>query len=300
MLEWFLPRADLDCVLIAGRYSLLDTRAGGRCCRSASAAAWPCSPAGVFNSGVLVDPGPGATYDYQPAAARHGATGRGGSARCAPARAAARRRRAAVHAAPPGGHRGRRRRAQPGGDRRRTPATWPPTSRTRCSTSWPPTASSRPPSGAAGDRRRAPPRLGSGAPAARLAGGLPALNRAFGLDDFERGRAPDGVTASVLVQVLANTDRDRGVPGARRRARRRSPAWSAGPTWPPGRRRRDRPAAGLPGGDRLAGIRHLVQDEPDPDWLRRPEVRRGLRAVGAAGLVYDLLIRPPQLPAALA
>ncbi|MGH3407540.1 MAG: amidohydrolase family protein, partial [Streptosporangiaceae bacterium] len=53
------------------------------------------------------------------------------------------------------------------------------------------------------------------------------------------------------------------------------------------------------GGDRLAGVRHLVQDEPDPAWLDRPEVRRGLRAVGQAGLVYDLLIRPPQLPAAL-
>ncbi len=55
----------------------------------------------------------------------------------------------------------------------------------------------------------------------------------------------------------------------------------------------------LPGGNRLVGIRHLVQDEPDPDWLRRPAVRRGLRAVGAAGLSYDLLIRPAQLPAAL-
>jgi L-fuconolactonase len=53
------------------------------------------------------------------------------------------------------------------------------------------------------------------------------------------------------------------------------------------------------GGDCLSGVRHLVQDEPDPGWLDRPEVRRGLRAVGAAGLVYDLLIRPPQLPAAL-
>ena len=56
---------------------------------------------------------------------------------------------------------------------------------------------------------------------------------------------------------------------------------------------------GLPGGGRLAGIRHLVQDEPDPDWLDRPDVRRGLRAVGAAGLGYDLLVRPGQLAAAL-
>jgi L-fuconolactonase len=55
-----------------------------------------------------------------------------------------------------------------------------------------------------------------------------------------------------------------------------------------------------PGGDRLVGIRAMVQDEPDPDWLRRADVRRGLRAVADAGLVYDLLVRPAQLPAAAA
>jgi L-fuconolactonase len=54
-----------------------------------------------------------------------------------------------------------------------------------------------------------------------------------------------------------------------------------------------------PGGARLAGIRHLVQGEPDPGWLARPDVRRGLRAVADAGLVYDLLTLPRQLPAAI-
>lgn len=53
-----------------------------------------------------------------------------------------------------------------------------------------------------------------------------------------------------------------------------------------------------PGGDRLVGIRHPVQGEPDPDWLARPAVRRGLRAVADAELVYDLLITAAQLPAA--
>ncbi|HWT25923.1 MAG TPA: amidohydrolase family protein, partial [Solirubrobacteraceae bacterium] len=53
-----------------------------------------------------------------------------------------------------------------------------------------------------------------------------------------------------------------------------------------------------PGGERLAGIRHQVHDEPDPAaWLGRDDVRRGLRAVAAAGLVYDVLIFPPHLPA---
>jgi L-fuconolactonase len=55
-----------------------------------------------------------------------------------------------------------------------------------------------------------------------------------------------------------------------------------------------------PGGDRLVGIRHQVHDEPDPEWLLRDDVRRGIRAVGKAGLVYDLLVRTRELPAALA
>jgi L-fuconolactonase len=52
------------------------------------------------------------------------------------------------------------------------------------------------------------------------------------------------------------------------------------------------------GGELLVGVRHQVQDEPDPGWLRRPEVMRALAAVGAAGLAYDLLVRAPQLPVA--
>ncbi|MEU0268171.1 amidohydrolase family protein [Nocardioides sp. NPDC006303] len=54
-----------------------------------------------------------------------------------------------------------------------------------------------------------------------------------------------------------------------------------------------------PGGDLLVGIRHLVQSEPDPQWLLRDDVLRGLTAVADAGLVYDLLVRQPQLPAAV-
>jgi L-fuconolactonase len=49
----------------------------------------------------------------------------------------------------------------------------------------------------------------------------------------------------------------------------------------------------------LVGIRHQVHDEPDPAWLLRADVLRGLRAVEEAGLAYDLLVRPRELPAAL-
>ena len=55
-----------------------------------------------------------------------------------------------------------------------------------------------------------------------------------------------------------------------------------------------------PHGRWLVAIRHQVHDEPDPEWLLREEVRRGLRAVRDAGLAYDLLVRPRELPAALA
>ena len=58
----------------------------------------------------------------------------------------------------------------------------------------------------------------------------------------------------------------------------------------------------LPGGRYLKGVRHQVQGEPGPEWLLRPDVRRGLAAVAGAGLVCDLvvcdLVVPPhQLPA---
>lgn len=56
----------------------------------------------------------------------------------------------------------------------------------------------------------------------------------------------------------------------------------------------------LHGGGRLAGIRHLVHEEPDEHWLGRPDVRAGLAVLARAGLPFDLLLRPRELPAALA
>jgi L-fuconolactonase len=57
-------------------------------------------------------------------------------------------------------------------------------------------------------------------------------------------------------------------------------------------------AASGPGGELLKGIRHPVLIEEDPEWLRRPAVLRGLRAVGAAGLCYDIVVPAALLPAA--
>jgi D-threo-aldose 1-dehydrogenase len=64
--RFFLRNADLDCVLVAGRLTLLDQSALDDLvaeCRDAGVA---YLAAGVFNSGVLADPRPGAWFDYAP------------------------------------------------------------------------------------------------------------------------------------------------------------------------------------------------------------------------------------------
>ena len=56
---------------------------------------------------------------------------------------------------------------------------------------------------------------------------------------------------------------------------------------------------GLADESRLVGVRHVVQDEPDPRFLLGANFVRGLERLGPAGLVYDLLVYPHQLPAAV-
>jgi L-fuconolactonase len=127
-----------------------------------------------------------------------------------------------------------------------------------------------------------------------------AIRRPFGVADLDAAAGPQGFEETIAVQavssleeteelldVAAASDRVAGVVGwvdladpevaatlATLRAR------------PPGRA--------------LVGVRHQVHDEPDPDWLLRDQVLDGLAAVAAAGLVYDLLVRERELPAARA
>ncbi|MFD9701819.1 amidohydrolase family protein [Lentzea sp. NPDC059081] len=125
------------------------------------------------------------------------------------------------------------------------------------------------------------------------------IRRSFGLADLRAVAEPAGVDATVLVQVLPDVDETAeflalagesdlvaGVVG-----------W-VDLTAPDVADVLARLKEG-PGGSRLAGVRHLVQSEPDPGWLARPDVLGGLRAVRDAGLVYDVLTRPHQLPAAV-
>jgi D-threo-aldose 1-dehydrogenase len=58
---------DVDCVLLAGRYTLLDRSGADDLLPLCAERGVSVIAAGVFNSGVLLDPRPGATFDYAPA-----------------------------------------------------------------------------------------------------------------------------------------------------------------------------------------------------------------------------------------
>ncbi|MEV7883408.1 aldo/keto reductase [Streptomyces sp. NPDC002817] len=67
MLTRFVTETDLDCVLVAGRYSLLDRGAADVLLPLCAEREVGVLVGGVFNSGILANPSPGATYDYAPA-----------------------------------------------------------------------------------------------------------------------------------------------------------------------------------------------------------------------------------------
>lgn len=125
---------------------------------------------------------------------------------------------------------------------------------------------------------------------------LPALRRSFHLSDLEPLAAAAGVSATVLVQTvhaveetpemlaLAQTsDLVAGVVG-----------WTD-VTVPTFGERLSELLSG-PGGRRLVGIRHQVQEMPDGAWLARRETLSGLRQLASAGLAFDLIVRADQIP----
>ncbi|MFJ1709769.1 aldo/keto reductase [Kitasatospora sp. NPDC088346] len=67
MLDRFVRDTDVDVVLLAGRYSLLDQTALDFLLPDAARRGVSVVIGGVFNSGLLADPRPGATFDYAPA-----------------------------------------------------------------------------------------------------------------------------------------------------------------------------------------------------------------------------------------
>lgn len=64
MLTRFVRDTDVDVVLCAGRYTLLDQSALAELLPTALERGVSVVVGGAFNSGLLADPGPGATYNY--------------------------------------------------------------------------------------------------------------------------------------------------------------------------------------------------------------------------------------------
>jgi L-fuconolactonase len=124
--------------------------------------------------------------------------------------------------------------------------------------------------------------------------GVPALDRDFLPDELEPQLTAAGVGRTVLVQVLHTEDETRWMLDLA--ARHASIAGVVGwvdLTAPP-----EAIHASL---DRLSvdphfvGIRHLVHEEPDDDWLAREDVLRGLGVLEERDIPYDLLLRPQHL-----
>ncbi|MFB6849636.1 aldo/keto reductase [Streptomyces sp. NPDC056373] len=63
----FLRETDIDVVLLAGRYTLLEQEGLAETLPEAAARGRSVIIGGVFNSGLLIAPEPGAMYDYAPA-----------------------------------------------------------------------------------------------------------------------------------------------------------------------------------------------------------------------------------------
>ncbi|GAA2295680.1 aldo/keto reductase [Streptomyces hawaiiensis] len=63
----FLRETDIDVVLLAGRYTLLEQEGLAEMLPEAAARGRSVIIGGVFNSGLLIAPEPGAMYDYAPA-----------------------------------------------------------------------------------------------------------------------------------------------------------------------------------------------------------------------------------------
>jgi L-fuconolactonase len=119
------------------------------------------------------------------------------------------------------------------------------------------------------------------------------IYRDFGPEDLSLALARAGIDRTVLVQAAPTVAETRFLLDLA--ARTASVAGVVG--WAP-LDAPDGPAivhalAAEPG---LKGLRPMIHDLPDVDWMLRPEVGAGLRAVAAHGLAFDALVRPAHLP----
>ena len=128
---------------------------------------------------------------------------------------------------------------------------------------------------------------------------LAPLRRSFTVADLEAAVAGSGVTGTVVVQVLADPAETADMLATADAGGLVEAVVGWADLTAPDVGDQIAAYRELPGGDRLAGIRHPLLAEPDPEWLARASVRAGFRSLGAAGLCFGLTLFSRQLPLAV-
>lgn len=121
---------------------------------------------------------------------------------------------------------------------------------------------------------------------------LAPINRAFGMAELLPELERAGVEATVLVQSADNSDDTALMIETADRHAEVAAIVGYAPL--------DRPAETAAvleswrGDSRMVGVRTLIHNQPDPDWLLRPEVDEGLGLLEEAGLAFDVVAELPR------
>ena len=126
---------------------------------------------------------------------------------------------------------------------------------------------------------------------------LGAIHRDVSLDDWRRVRAGSGITAGVLVQAAPTEAETRFLLDQARDATDVLGVVGWVDLLAADAAHRIRALAADP---KLVGLRPMLQDLPDPDWILQDRLAPALDAVQAAGLTFDALIKPVHVPRMLA
>lgn len=130
-----------------------------------------------------------------------------------------------------------------------------------------------------------------------ISGEMGAIARDFLPDDLEKEIAAAGVDGTVVVQASHTLHETEWLLGLAKDSKHIRGVVGWAPI----------SSAAFPGildkwrGEKkLKGLRHVIQDEPDENFMYREDFNRGVAQLAGTGLVYDILIYERHLPAAIA